>query len=118
MARDAIKAADDGVKRWFDGEVHEGLIQKTDNGPQYIALQFKSSMKLLRISLEGIQKHTPEDYENIESFHSSLKADYVWPYKFWVYNKISATIEKFFKDYDEFRSHSSNDYVPPKEFRT
>ena len=39
-----------------------------NNSPQYIALQFRSSMKLLRISLEYIQKHTPEDNGNVESF--------------------------------------------------
>ena len=47
-------------------------------------------MKLLKIKLEYIQKHTPEDNGNIESFHNSIKTDYIWP--------------------NEFRPHSSIDY--------
>ena len=74
-------------------------------------------MKLLRISLEYIQKHTPEDNRNIESFHSSLKMDYVWPYEFQDYGGASVATENAFTDYNEFRPHSSIDYLPPKEFR-
>ena len=36
-------------------------------------------MKLLGIRSEYIQKHTPEDNGDIESFHNSLKTDYKWP---------------------------------------
>ena len=36
-------------------------------------------MKLLGIRLEYIQKQTPEDNGNIESFHNSIKTDYIWP---------------------------------------
>ena len=117
MARDAAVSVEDAVLRSFDGKVPERLVLRVDNGPQYIARQFRSSMKLLRISLEYIQKHTPEDNGNIESFHSSLKMDYVWPFEFSDYGEASVAIEKAFKDYNEFRPHSSIDYLPPKEFR-
>ena len=51
-------------------------------------------MKLLGIKLECVQKHTPEDNGDIESFHKSIKTDY-----------------------NERRPHSFIDYLPPKEFR-
>ena len=44
---------------------------RTDNGPQYISGEFKSSMKIMGIGQEYIQKHTPEDNGDIESFHNS-----------------------------------------------
>ena len=44
--------------------------------------EFRSAMKLLGIKLEYIQKHTPEDHGNIESFHNSTKTDYIWPNEF------------------------------------
>ena len=53
------------------------LILRTDNGPQYISREFRESMKLLGIKSEYIQKHTPEDNGDIESFHNSLKTDYI-----------------------------------------
>ncbi len=117
LSRDAIMAVEDAVMRAFDGEAPEGLVLRVDNGPQYIARQFRSSMKLLRISLEYIQKHTPEDNGNIESFHGSLKTDYVWPFEFSDYREASVAIENAFTDYNEERPHSSIDYLPPREFR-
>ena len=117
LSRDAIRAVEDAVVKAFDGEVPEGLVLRVDNGPQYIARQFRRSMKLLRISLEYIQKHTPEDNGNIESFHSSLKMDYLWPYEFQDYGEASVAIENAFTDYNEKRPHSSVDYLPPRVFR-
>ncbi|MDA8055567.1 MAG: hypothetical protein M0Z77_07985 [Thermoplasmatales archaeon] len=73
---------EDTLVKAFEGRAPEGLVLRVDNCPQYLARELKVSMKLLRISLEYIQKHTPEDNGNIESFHSSLKTDYVWPYEF------------------------------------
>ncbi|MDA8055880.1 MAG: integrase core domain-containing protein [Thermoplasmatales archaeon] len=83
---------EDAILRAFDGEVPDGLMLRTDNGPQYISQQFGSSMNLLGISLEYIQKHTPEDNGNIESFHSSLKTDYVWSYELSGYRDASVAI--------------------------
>ena len=39
-------------------------------------------MKLLGIKLEYILKHTPEDNGDIESFHNSIKTDYIWSNEF------------------------------------
>ncbi len=113
LSRDAIRAVEDAVVKAFDGEVPERLVLKVDNGPQYIARQFRSSMKLLGISLEYIQKRTPENNGNIESFHSSLKTDYVWPFEFQDYREASVAIESAFTDYNEKRPHSSIGYFPP-----
>ena len=66
---------------------------------------------------EYIEKRTPEDNGNIESFHNSLKTDYIWPFEFRDYNEASAAIENAFKDYNEFRPHASFDYLPPRKFK-
>ena len=101
----------------FNGTVPEGLVLRTDNGPQYISHEFRNAMKLLRIRLEYIQKHTPEDNGDIESFHNSIKTDYIWPSEFNNFNDASIEIGKAFSDYNECRPHSSIDYLPPREFR-
>ena len=116
LSKDAIRAVEDAIVKAFEGRATEGLVLRVDNGPQYIAQKFRSSMKLLRISLEYIQKHTPEDNGNIESFHSSLKTDYIWPFEFQDYREASVAIENAFTDYNEKRPHSSLDYLPPREF--
>ena len=51
-----VIAFNKGLKEGQDGQCRV---------PQYIAQRFRNSMKLLRISLEYIQKHTPEDNGNI-----------------------------------------------------
>ena len=114
LSSDAIRAVEDAVLRAFDGEVPDGLVLRVDNGPQYISQQFRSAMNLLGIHIEYIQKHTPEDNGNIESFHASLKTDYVWPFEFSDYREASSAIDLAFNDYNEKRSHSSIDYLPPE----
>ena len=66
----------------FKGTVPEGLVLRTDHGPQYTSKKFRSAMKSLRIKMEYIQKHTPEDNGDFESFHNSIKTDYIWPNEF------------------------------------
>ena len=117
MARDAIRSVENAVLLAFNGTVPEGLVLRTDNGPQYISKEFRSAMKLLGIKLEYIQKHTPEDNGDIVSFHNSIKTDYIWPNEFRNFNDASIEIEKAFYDYNECRPHSSIDYLPPREFR-
>ena len=117
MARDAIRSVENAVLLAFNGTVPEGLVLRTDNGPQYISKEFRSAMILLGIKLEYIQKHTPEDNGDIESFHNSIKTDYIWPNGFRNFNDASTEIEKAFYDYNECRPHSSIDYLPPREFR-
>ena len=117
MARDAIRSVENAVLLAFNGSVPEGLVLRTDSGPQYISKEFRSAMKLLGINLEYIQKHTPEDNGDIESFPNSIKTDYIWPNEFRNFNDASVEIEKAFTDYNECRPHSSIDYLPPREFR-
>ena len=88
-----------------------------DNGPQYISNEFGNAIKLLGIKLEYIQKHTPEDNGDIESFHNSIKTDYIRPNEFRDFHEASISIGKVFYDYNECRPHSSIDHLPPREFR-
>ena len=115
LASYAIRAVEDAVLRAFDGEVPKGLILKTDNGPHYIAKQFGSAISMLGIHTEYIQKHTPEDNDKIESFRSSLKSDYVWPFESSDFNCASVAIDKMFYNHNDKRPHSSIDYVLPRE---
>ena len=77
MARDAIRSVESAVLLAFNGSVPKGLVLRTDNGSQYISKEFRSAMKLRGIKLEYIQKRTPEDNGDIESFHNSIKTDYI-----------------------------------------
>ena len=77
-AKDCIKAVEKAYAIRFSNGNPENTVLRTDNGPQYQSEIFKNTVKLLDIRSEYIQKHTPEDNGDIESFHNSLKTDYIW----------------------------------------
>ena len=115
-AKDCIKAVENAyVIRFPDGNHHD-LILRTDNGQQYASETFKNTVKILRIRSEYIQKHTSEDNGNIESFHNSLKTDYIWPNDLETFEDAENLMEYAFTDYNSVRPHSSIDYLPPDEF--
>ena len=73
-------------------------------------------MKILGIRSEYIQKHTPEDNGDIESFHNSLKTDYIWVNDLETFEDAGKLMEYAFTDYNTVRPHSSIEYLAPNEF--
>jgi transposase InsO family protein len=100
---------------------HSGFINPTprlraDNGPQYTSRAFRESMQVFGLRLEHIMYRTPEQNGAIESFHRTLKKEYVWPYEFESFQVAEKAIETAFVDYNERRIHSSLGYLTPSEF--
>ena len=115
-AKDCIRAVEKACAiRFPDGNPHD-LVLRTDNGPQYVSETFKNTVKILGIKLEYIQKHTPEDNGDIESFHNSLKTDYIWVNDIETFDDAKRLMEQAFIDYNAVRPHSSIDYLAPDEF--
>ncbi len=115
-ARDCIRAVEKACAiRLPDGNPHD-LILRTDNGPQYVSEVFKNTVKILGIRSEYTQKYMPEDNGDIESFHNSLKTDYIWITELETFEDAKKLMEYVFNDYNSVRSHSSIDYLPPDEF--
>ena len=92
------------------------LILRTDNGTQYIAKSFMDIARLLNIPHEYIEKQTPEDNGDIESFHNSLKTYYIWLNDLESYEDAKELMEYAFNDYNNYRPHSSIGYLTPVEF--
>ena len=115
-ARDCIKAVEKAYAIRFPNKMPKNLILRTDNGPQYISDIFKETVKLLGIRSEYIQKHTPEDNGDIESFHNSLKTDYIWVNDVETFQDARELMEYAFNDYNTVRPHSSILFLPPDEF--
>ncbi|MEM0134008.1 MAG: integrase core domain-containing protein [Thermoplasmatales archaeon] len=111
-----MKAVERAYAVRFPSSIHVKLILRTDNGPQYAAGEFRKSMNIMGIDLEYIQKHTPEDNGDIESFHNSLKTDYIWPNEIERFEDAKNLIKYAFIDYNTMRPHSSIEHLPPEEF--
>ncbi len=92
------------------------LSSRVDNGPQYKSNAFRESMKILGIRTEVIFRNTPEQNGHIESFHKTLKKEYIWINDFQNYQEAKIAIGNAFIDYNRYRIHSALGYKTPHEF--
>lgn len=92
------------------------LTIRTDNGSQYISKKFRESVHLLGARQEFIYHHTPEQNGHVESFHKTLKKEYIWPHEFANYQDAEIVIANAFWDYNNSRIHSALGYTTPNEF--
>ena len=60
--------------------------------------------------------HTPEQNGHVESFHKTLKKEYVWPHEFANYQEAKVALEKARINYNGSRIHSALGYLTPDEF--
>lgn len=98
------------------GAVPGELTLRCDNGPQYTSHAFKGSMDALGLRLEYILYHTPEQNGYIESFHKTLKKEYIWVRDFQSHQEAEIAIAEAFDDYNRRRIHSSLGYLTPSEY--
>ena len=92
------------------------LVIRTDNGSQYTSKAFRKSISVLRLKLEHIYYNTPEQNGHIESFHKTLKKEYIWSNDFQNYQEAELAIRDAFTDYNKNRIHSALGYLTPYEF--
>ncbi|MDE1831640.1 MAG: DDE-type integrase/transposase/recombinase [Thaumarchaeota archaeon] len=85
-----------------------------DNDSQYISNKFRESIQILGARQEFIWYHTPEQNGYVESFHKTLKKEYIWPHEFANYQDVEIVIA--FWDYNHSRIHSALGYIIPNEF--
>ena len=93
-----------------------GLTLRVDNGSQYTSREFRSSVAALGITIEYIYVNTPEQNGHIESFHRTLKKEYVWPREFADIQEAREAMLAAFEDYNHRRIHSAPRYLTPSEF--
>jgi putative transposase len=67
-------------------------------------------MKALGLKLEHIAYRTPEQNGAIESFHKTIKKEYIWPSDFRNFQEADAAIGSAFIDYNKYRIQSSLGY--------
>ena len=92
------------------------LRLRTDNGTQYHSREFRKSMQTLGIRHEFIWRNTPEQNGHVESFHGTLKREYVWPHEFARFQDAEVVLAKAFVDYNKNIIHSTLGYLTPSEF--
>lgn len=89
---------------------------RTDHGSQYGSRSFKDSMRVLGVKQEFIAVNTPEQNGHMESFHKTLKREYVWTRDFQSFQEASEAIQEAYLDYNQHRIHSALGYATPYEY--
>ncbi len=103
IARDAKRPVKNAILMVFNRTVLIGPVLMTDNGPKCISHKFWNAMVA---ELENMNNHTLEINVNIEFFHNSIVASYIWPSEFRNYYDASILTENVYTDYNESGTHS------------
>jgi putative transposase len=116
VKENAIISVENALVMHKDIVPQQDLVIRTDNGSQYTSKAFRKSLSVLRLKLEHIYYNTPEQNGHIESFHKTLKKEYIWPNDFQNYQEAESAIRDAFLDYNQNRIHSALRYLTPYEF--
>jgi transposase InsO family protein len=93
-----------------------GVRLRTDHGSQYGSRAFKESMRVLGVKQEFIAVNTPEQNGHMESFHKTLKREYVWTRDFQSFQEAAEAMQEAYLDYNQHRIHSALGYQTPYEY--
>ena len=107
-----INAVMDSILRHFRNTMPENFTLRIDNGPQFISDKFNKILKHMNIKHEYTEKETPAENGDIESFHNSIKTDYIWINEINNFNEGKEIIENAFYDYNNIRR---NRYIKNKK---
>lgn len=97
----------------------DGLIIRSDNGPQMTSKAFAGQLKRLEIELmhEFIPPKTPNKNAHIESFFSILENEFLSVRYFTSFEEAYRETKKFINHYNTVRIHGSLGYITPAEAR-
>lgn len=87
----------------------------SDNGPQFVARDFKTFIRQCGMSHVRTSPYYPQSNGKIERWHQSLRRECIRPGTPLSLEDARQLVEKFVMYYDEVRLHSAIGYVTPKD---
>ncbi len=85
----------------------------TDNGPQFIAKDFKEFVRMAGMTHVRTSPYYPQSNGKIERWHGSLKSECIRPNVPLSLEDARGLVERFVDDYNHRRLHSAIGYVTP-----
>lgn len=86
----------------------------SDNGPQFIAKDFKEFVRLTGLTHVKTSPYYPQSNGKIERWHKSLKTDCIRPGTPLDFEQAQRLITKFVDHYNDIRLHSAIGYITPQ----
>ena len=97
-------------KEKFPGEAPRII---SDNGPQFIAKDFKEFIRVSGMSHVRTSPYYPQSNGKLERWHQTLKRDCIRPNVPLSLDEARQQVSRFVQDYNERRLHSEIGYVTP-----
>jgi len=85
----------------------------TDNGPQFIAKDFKQFIRISGMTHIKTSPYYPQSNGKLERFHRTIKADCIRPGTPLTVEDARRIVTNFVRHYNEVRLHSALGYVTP-----
>ena len=87
----------------------------SDNGPQFIANDFKSFVRLSGMTHVRTSPYYPQSNGKIEHYHRTLKSDCIRPKCPLTLEDAKRVVKQFVSDYNDRRLHSAIGYITPSD---
>jgi putative transposase len=88
----------------------------SDNGPQFIAKDFKEFIRISGMSHVRISAGYPQSNGKIERWHKTLKSDAIRPSQPSTLDEARRVVARFVDHYNRVRLHSAIGYIAPLDF--
>lgn len=87
----------------------------TDNGPQFIARDFKNFIRMAGMTHVRTSPYYPQSNGKIERWHKTIKNTTIRPLSPESLDEARRAVQKFVEDYNDRRLHSAIGYVTPAD---
>jgi transposase InsO family protein len=88
----------------------------SDNGPQFIAKDFKEFIRLTGMTHVRTAPFYPQSNGKLERYHKTIKSDAIRPGQPASLDEARALVARFVEHYNNVRLHSAIGYIAPADF--
>jgi transposase InsO family protein len=88
----------------------------SDNGPQFIAKDFKEYIRLTGMTHVRTAPYYPQSNGKLERYHKTIKSEAIRPGAPRTLDEARARVAKFVEHYNTVRLHSAIGYITPADF--
>jgi transposase InsO family protein len=88
----------------------------SDNGPQFVAKDFKEFIRLAGMTHVRTAPYYPQSNGKLERYHKTIKTDAIRPAAPATLEEARAVVARFVAHYNGVRLHSALGYVTPNDF--
>jgi putative transposase len=103
------------VQRALEKYPHERPRIITDNGPQFIARDFKTFIRMMGLTHVRTSPYYPQSNGKLERWHGSLKRECIRPACPGSLEEALQRVAAYVEDYNHRRLHSALGYITPAD---